>query len=69
MFHYIMLLSLILSRMMTINILTISEMLLQEMLYMHPVYVGQKSVKGICSSKLSIKLPSSYPLYCTVYSL
>lgn len=46
-FLYTMSLSLILSR-MTCNMSTM------EMLYMHPVYVGPKSVKDSCLSKLSI---------------
>jgi hypothetical protein len=58
MFHCMMWLSLILSRMMRINMPAIMEML-EEMLYMHPVCVGPESVKDTCLSKPSIVLYQS----------
>jgi hypothetical protein len=55
MFHYMVWLSLILSRVMRINKTRINmPNLITEMLCTHPVYAGPKSVKVICLSKLSI---------------
>lgn len=51
MVHYMVWLSLILSRVMRMRIETLKP--IREMLYMQPVYVGPRSVKDICLSKLS----------------